>query len=253
MINLKKLLTESMTTYVKDVDYDRHDNLMDLSFKLQRRAYMVLEKLPEDQQEYFRRNRPPELLTIDGDSDMDSNTGVLNLYFVGYTSKTLKEILKSVSSELKRLDIKTGRVKMEDSRSIRGKVIRIPIISNENKYHGPPVVNFSNRNAYHIFHEILQYDADDEYNSSFSFKADDLKSRIEAILQHDPDWIRDNQIKSGDMSDSNPHNAIIKQIAGNATIIDMGLDSDDIKQRLMALLNLANWAIKNGKSDLYVT
>jgi hypothetical protein len=43
-------------------------------------------------------------------------------------------------------------------------------------------------NAYHIFHNILQYEGKDE----FSMKADDLMERITTVLRYDPEWIEKN-------------------------------------------------------------
>jgi len=262
-IVIVKNLNESMTLYVKDVDYQRFDSIMDLSFHLQRIAYKVLESLPEDQINYFRKNRPMELLTVDGQSDIDSSTGVLNLYYSGYTNLTLKKILKEIVNELKKLKIQFGKLKMEDSGIYKHKVVRIPIIKNENKYTGAPEVNLSNRNAFHIYKNILQFEPDDDTNSSFTFTAEELKERVESVLKYDPEWISKNKISKHDSSipDSeqddksnfeNPHDDIIKKISGGARVIDMGLDEESIRKRLYSILEVANWAIKHNKKQLYV-
>ena len=264
MIKLKKLLKESMTLYVDSADYKRYDNLIDLSGHLETLAYRELGKLPKDQQDYYSRNRPSDLLTIDGTSDIYSPTGVLNLYYSGYTTATLKKILKVVLDELKKLNIGTGKIKMEDSKAFAYKVIRLPIVKNDNKYNGAPEVNMSNRNAYHIFHNILQFEPDDEYNASFHFTATELKDAVESILKHDPDWIKSNQIhktdsawpdaeKGDDVNPENPHDDILKGLGGSgARIVNMGLNDEEIKSRLYRCLDLANWAIKHNKKELYV-
>jgi len=252
-----------MTLYVKDTNYQRFDNLMDLSFHLQRIAYKILESLPEDQINYFRKNRPTELLVVDGQSNIDSSVGTLNLYYSGYTNSTLKKMLREILAELKKLNIEHGKLKLEDSNSYKYKVVRIPIVKNEHKYTGAPEVNFSNRNAYHIYKNILQFEPDDDTNSGFSFTADELKRRVESVLKYDPDWISKHTISKHDSSIpdveqdtqkdfENPHDEFSKKIAGNARIINMGLSESDIKQRLYSILDVANWAIKNNKKELYV-
>ena len=261
----KLLINESMTLYIKDTDYTKHDTLWDLSVHLQRLAYNILEKLPEDQKLYFQKNRPNELLTIDGLDDMDAKSGTLNLYYSGYTMKTLKDILKVVLSELKELNVSYGKLKMEQSKMFKYKVVRIPIINISHQYTGAPELNMSNRNAYHIFKNILQFESDDDNGSSFSFDAHDLKQRVEIILKHDPNWIEKHQIQKTDsdwpdaekgdpQNFENPHDLITKDIAdklGNARTISMGLSSEEIKQRLIKILEIADWAIKHNKTHLY--
>ena len=260
---IAETLNESMTLYIKDTDYQRLDNLMDLSFHLQRIAYKVLESLPEDQINYYKKNRPMELLTVDGQSDIHDSVGVLNLYYSGYTNLTLKKILKEIIKELKKLNIQFGKLKIEDSKTYKYKVVRIPITKNQNKYTGAPDVNLSNRNAFHIFKNILQFEPDDDTNSSFSFTAQELKDRIESILKHDPDWISKHKISKHDSSIpdaeqdtnvdfENPHDDFIKNIFGGARVINMGLSEEDIKSRLYSILDVANWAIKHNKKDMYV-
>ena len=261
------LLAEGMSLYVKDADYTKFDTLWDLSLHLQRLAYGILDKLPSDQQAYFSKNRPSELLTIDGVDDMDSKSGTLNLYYSGYTMNTLKAILKVVLEELKKLNIPHGRLKMEQSRAYQYKVIRIPILNITQEYKGAPELNMSNRNAYHVFKNILQYEPTDESGSLFEFDAHDLKQRIEIILKHDPEWIQKHQINKTD-SDwpeaeretpqdfENPHDIINQDIAdqlGGARIINMGLNSEEIKNRLYKIWEIADWAIKHGKTKLYAT
>ena len=258
----KQSLHEGMNVYVKDTDTNRFDTLYSLAWHLQGLSYRIIDSLPADQQAYFQKNRPAELLTIDGTESMDSPTGVLNLYVSGYTTQTLRKILYTVMRECKRLKIKVGKLKQEQSRMYNYQVIRIPILQNDQQsYKGPPEIHLSNRNAYHIFHEILQYDATDEYNAMFEFDAKDLKERIEAILKHDPEWIKNNIIygydsnmpkdEYDDVQHDNPHDKYIGSAFSGAHIISAGLDEFDIIQRLMQILEIANWAIKHNKTKLY--
>lgn len=269
MIKLKNILfgiNESMSVHIKDADYTKYDTLWDLSSHLQRIAYAILEKLPPDQKQYFQRNRPAELLTIDGLDDMDSKTGILNLYYSGYTQNTLETILKEVKDELKKLNIKHGEFKLEQSNMYKYKVIRIPILGIDNKYEGAPTLNMSNRNAFHIFKNVLQFEPDDDHGASFSVDANELKQRVESILKHDPIWVDTNQIDKKDsdwpsaergdpQNFDNPHDVDLDDTdnARGARMIGMGLDSSQIKERLYELLKISEWAIKHGKTELYVS
>lgn len=257
------VLSESMNLYVKGTDYTRYNNLWDLSVYLQRIAYKIIENLSHDQQQYFEKNRPTDLLTIDG-LNMDAKAGVLNLYYSGYTKDTLDKILIAIKNELKKLNIKYGEFKQEQSKMYRYEVIRIPILNIEHEYTSAPELNLTNRNAYHIFKNILQFEPDDKIDSSFSFDAHELKQRVEIILKHDPEWIDSHQINKQDsdwpeaergepQNYENPHDDIADKIFGNngARIINIGLSSEDIKHRLYRIWEIADWAIKHGKKEIY--
>jgi hypothetical protein len=262
----KLLMSESMTLYIKNEDYTRYDTMWELSVYLQRFAYQILETLPQDQKNYFQRNRPAEFLTIDGNTDMNAKSGILNLYYSGYTKETLDKILKIVEHELNKLHIQYEQFKIEKSKMFKCDVIRIPILNIPHEYSGAPELNMSNRNAYHIFKNILQFDPDDEAASAFTFDAHELKQRIETILKHDPEWIKNNQINKNDsdwpedergepQNFENPHDDIANKIfgGGSARIIQMGLSDEDIRQRLYKILEITNWAIEHGKNYMYAT
>lgn len=268
-IKLSKLiLKEGMSVMVAGAENasKRFDNILDISTHLESIAYRIISNLPEDQQTYFSKNRPFDLLTIDGSSDMDSPTGILNLYYSGYTKSTLLKILKAVLKELKRLNIEYKKPYIEQSRMAKYQVVRIPVIKNNSTYSGPPNLHFSNRNAYHIFHNILGFDAVDEYDSGFEMTAEELKSATEAILKHDPEWINLHRIPTqnsehpkderDDVPDfKNPHEFDVGDTSNGrrgTKAINMGLESEDIKQRLELLWTLADWAIKHGHTKIYV-
>ncbi len=92
-----------------------------------------------------------------------------------------------------------------------------------------------------------------------------MKDSIEGILHHDPDWMKSNQIDPYDSHDKSTHNsnnplAIPSDPADDwkdeepkgPRMIAGGLDADDIKRRLLELLELAEWAIKHGKEKMSV-
>ena len=72
------------------------------------------------------------------------------------------------------------------------------------------------------------------------------------IQKTDSDWP---DAEKGDPQNfENPHDLITKDIAdklGNARTISMGLSSEEIKQRLIKIWEIADWAIKHNKIHLY--
>lgn len=166
------------------------------------------------------------------------------------------------------MGMKFSKPVREKSEMYRSEVIRIPIIENRNKYIGAPELNLSNRNAYHIFHDILQYEGE----HSFSMSPEDLKERIEATF-HDRSWIskhvihrketdikpssEDDEWKTDDASsdEENPHDKISSKIGamlGGGKSIDMGLDESQIIERLERIYEIAKWAIQHGHPKITV-
>lgn len=250
------LLNEGMTIDV--AGSNDHQNIRDiyaLSARLEILCYKILESLPQDQQNYYSKNRPRELVTPDGNTDGNESKGIINLYYSGYTRDTLKKMLRTIMQELKKLNVKHGKFKVEKSGMFKYQVVRIPILDIGHIYNGPPEIHFSNRNAIHILKNILQFEPDDSTESGFSFSAKELKERIEAILSGDPDWVKDNIIHPHDSSMPDKEQDLNKDhIPNNNTkgprMISFGLDDSEIKERLHRLLELANWAIKHGKDDI---
>ena len=272
----EQLITESMYVYVDGVNYKRLDNLLDLSHHLLDIAVTpVAGSMPTDQMEYFRKNGVSyyETITPDGNG-YDKPTGIINFYISGFMTLTLQKILKNIFAELRRLDIKWGNIKKEQSNMYKSQVIRIPIVKNNQTYSGPPELNLSNRNAYQIFHHILQYEGEND----FSMEAQELKDRIES-LSGDKGWVGKHTIDKTDThakqpelpgdewkhaDDSppdtkdqnyNPHANIINKIGDEmgARIISMGLSEEDILERLNHLWQIADWAIKHGYKNIHVS
>ena len=126
-------------------------------------------------------------------------------------------------------------------------------MQNNASYDGPPEIHYSNRNAYHIFKNILGFEPDDAGGNGFLISAKELKEKIELIVKHDPDWIKHNQIHPNSNPDDNPHNAIFKQFSDmGMKIVPGSLEEEGIRQRLSDLLKLATWAIKHGKNEIMV-
>ena len=280
--NISKILKESMDVYIKGYNYSRKLNkLEDLTNHLLDKALLPgLKSLPADQLTYFQKNKIGtvyDMLTPDGDywQGPSGGVGTINFYTAGLTTKTIRKVLLDILRECKKLNIKVDKLKIEDSKMFKkSQVIRISIIKNKNEYSGPPELNMSNINGYHMFKQILQFEPDDNYGSSFSMKTQDLIDRINAI-NGDKDWVSQNIRKptdsKNDQSDTpesgedwkqetepedsdNPHDAIIKQLGqGGARMIGGGLNSDAIHERLSKIMEIALWAKKHGFEEMYIS
>jgi len=252
--------------------------LMDLSFMLEKECYKILGDLPEDQIEYFRKNRPAELLVPDGNADIDAPTGILNLYYSGYTKGTLNLFLEKIKKVLAEKKIKLGEVKVENSGAYKYQVIRLPIVENNSQFEGQPEVNMSNRNAYHIFKNVLGFEPEDSTGSSFLMTVVELEAAVNNVLKNDPNWVKDNEIKPNVTDDSNPHDQLAKDISAQlsgtgdeddetsawssdeystdspkgAKFYSGGLDSEQMHRRLEGIIEIIEWAKKHGFEKISV-
>jgi len=281
-----KMLSESMNVYIDGASYKhRLDSVHDLTYYLCDTVLSpILRNLPKDQLDYFNKNKVGttyDILTTDGSywEKGEGNTGIINFYIAGFTSKTIKQVLLGIFNELKKLNITLGKFKREKSRMLNSEVIRVIITDNKTKYNGPPELNMSNRNAYHMFKEVLQFDPIDNGNV-FRMSAQELKDRILSI-QSDKDWVKQNQIQRKefkpkpkpeegdewkqtdepepenpfDKSD-NPHDQMAGNIGnqlGGTHMISMGLNDEDINVRLVEIFRVAEWALNNGYKDITVS
>lgn len=277
----ESIIVETVDVFIPTAkeDYSRLDSLHHLCYYLLDKVFKpVTDKMPTDQINYFHKNGIGyyETLVPDGTFYSDpqhgghGNTGVINFYTSGFTSQTLVQILKNLFSEFRKLGIKWGKIKQDKSKMYKDQnVIRIPIIQWKTKqYQGPPELNMSNRNAHHIFKEVLQYE---KYDNGISLDASELKKRI-LTLEHDLGWIKGHEIPNSitktepsepgeewkndeESDDENPHDKIVNQIGsqmGGAIMYNMGLSEENIKERLDAILNICDWAIKNGHKHISV-
>jgi hypothetical protein len=157
-------------------------------------------------------------------------------------------IVPGIFNSLRRWNIKWKNPKIEQSKVYKSQVLRIPVIFNPNKDTNLPELNLSNINAYQVFHNVLQYEGENDFHMT----AKDLIERIE-VLAHDEGWIGKNVIKPMDSdwpkaerddqdTEENPHLGIVNQIGdklGGARMIMNGLDEDDIKFRLREIWKVA--------------
>lgn len=255
----------------------RLDNLNDMSwYLLDTCVKPVFNTLPPDQLDYFKRNSVPyhDMITPDGGyyTQGEGPTGTINFYISGFTSQALLKILRSIFTELRKLKIKWGHVRKEQSGVYKSQVIRIPIVKNMNTYEGPPEPHLSNINAYHIFHTILQYEGEHE----FTMDAEELVQRIESLV-HDKGWVKKHVRLSKvikpeppsdegdewkkeeppppeDNDEENPHDKISNQLVGQlgGTHYMGGMDEEGIWDRLYSAYEVAKWAVEHGYKRIYV-
>ena len=270
----KTSINESMTVMVKDGNYS--DDLSQLTGVCNKLMSGVLspflQKLPQDQQNYFRKNGVGfyETIVPDG-SYFDPHPhgpggyggiGIINVYLSGFTSDSMREITRQIFDNLRKWNIKWKTPKIDQSGMYKiSKVLRIPVVNNPNKSEVAPEMQLSNINSYQIFHNLLQFEG--EHN--FSMTAKELIERIVTVLKHDPEWIKQNVIRPSDSNwpkaerddqeIDNPHIDIMKKFGdemSGARMISGGLDEDRIIERLHQLITLARWAIQHGYSEIDV-
>jgi hypothetical protein len=266
-------LTEGMDVGVADFKSGRRlDNLNDIAWYLLDTCIKpVFNALPPDQLEYFKKNGVPyhDMITPDGGyyTQGEGPTGTINFYISGFTSQALQKILRSIFAELRKLKIKWGHVRKESSGVYKSQVIRFPIVRNMNTYEGPPEMHMSNVNAYHIFHNLLQYEGE----HGFTMDAEELIQRIDSLM-HDKKWVaknvrpttvvkpepppdegdewkREEEPPAADDDDEeNPHDKVGKQLMGKlgGTHYMMGMDEEGIWDRLHSIYKIAQLAVQHG-------
>ena len=276
---VREVLIEGMDVFVGGFNYTRKLNDLDgiANHLLDIVLSPLMKNLPEDQLAYFKKNGVPFYDTITPDGSYyqqggGGSTGIINVYISGFTTTILQKLLKGIFSELRKMGVKWGTIKKENSGVYKSQVIRIPVVKNMNDPDDrPPEIHLSNANAYHIFHNVLQYDGE----NGFSINAEELKQRIES-LNHDKGWVDKLQRpttthkfkppESGEewkeepedeipSDEENPHDALVNQIGKGlgGTVISMGLSSDDIWTRLQVIYKIATWAIDHGFSKIEVS
>ena len=270
----KNVIVESMNMVVSGANYKRTDRLDELVNYLQDTVVSpVLRGMTDPAQiDFFHKNSVGfyNLLSADGSYyEMQSGNpalGIINFYPAGIPADMARRVMMGMLKQLKKLGVQWGQLKREKSGAYKvSDVIRIPITVNNSKgYEGPEELNFTNVNAYQIFHNLLQFDGE----HSFEMDAKELMERIETVLKHDRSWIDKNVIKRTD-SDwpeaerdteepiENPHLDIMGKIgnqlgAGGARVVGMGLDSEGIEFRLQLIWKVAKWAVDHGHNKIYV-
>lgn len=254
IIQESQLLTEGMNVVVVGAPQERFDTLDGITYHLTNKCLKpIADNWPPDQLRYFMKNGVGwyDVIVPDGTyyGSQKPNVGIINVYVSGFTRQVQQQLFINIFKELKRLNIKWGKIKKEQSQMFKSEVVRIPIVINNNIYGGPPEIHLSNRNAQIIFRDILQFDG--EYH--FDMTAKELKDAIDS-LEHDQHWIDahniDTTMDKGEPEVGDEWKGDAPE--GGVTMINMGLNSEDIWGRLRIIRKVAIWAIENGFDKIVV-
>jgi hypothetical protein len=195
-------------------------------------------QLTDFEKAYWKKNKVPEFITMDG-FDVDAETGTINIYLVGLPERTYSVIYDYLIKLLTKEGFKFEATEnLEDSKMFKSKVMRIKVLDNpyanqiEDK---PPELNMANENAKLIFEKVLKYNLSDSFLEIPVF---DIVNRInkiteEKIEENERPWSRN-------------------WGPGKVEMISGGLYSEDIKERLNRIKQIAQWALDHGYKRIYV-
>ena len=158
--------------------------------------------------------------------------GTINWYPPeGVPEEAQGQIINDVAQHIQQTGLaEVINVRKEISGSTEGTVHRIDIEVNESE-EGGPEIQMSNSNAHEMFENVLGiYDTSD-------INARDLLIRIDT-------YINEIDINAGIREPRDERGE------GGARIIDPGMDTDYITQRLEQIRAMAEWAIDNGYTTL---
>ena len=246
MMNFKEwfnLFAESMDVMVSDYTYpEKIGTLGDISHYLERRLYPLIEKFSSEEMDNWKKNRPMELVTSDGDSDYFGESGTLNFYTNGIPEEKIDNFIAAIKYNLDESKIKYGSFKKEShlpSSEFSGtRVVRIPILQSLKKHEDqPPELNLANANAYLIFSDLLGYKGQDGF---YSVPARDVIVRIDSYL------------KKIDIQRVAREPSVEKGEKG-ATLIDAGYSEEQIERKLDQIRKIAKWAIDHDYENLHVS
>lgn len=245
---LKKLA--SMDLVVRDYQYPQGLNtILEICFYLMPLIGKVIyDEIGEKGLKEFRDKNTSEFIAPDGTGVFDE-TGIINFYVNGLSQNLFMKLIPLIRDRLEDVDITTGSPSIEnfgqkkqellrrdpeqkdqindyykniDDDKIR--VVRFPITENINKYKSknePPTVNMSSSNAGIISEKILQIPIDD------GFSALDLKNRLDGI------------ISNIDRLSNSPASRYGYEQEWN-------LDFYYVRQKLIEIRAVAEWAVANG-------
>lgn len=240
-------LRESMNVYIKDYNQsgDIHE-LDDLTNILQKKVvYPLMEKIPEEQQQIIRKSGSFEVVVPDGVYYSDG-TPIVSVYVGGWPQELITKLLNGLKYYMDELKIKYSPFKLERSGMYSrnqapgggAPVYRFEVLSLRTTKDAASQLNLTNTNARVIFHDLLGFPEDNE-GGFFNISPQDLLIKIENLER--------------DQLDLHARDPYQTQIKGGAKAFHGGLDIEQIKQRLEIIKKIAQYAIKNGYMEIYVT
>ncbi len=227
-------INETMNVMVKDANYEEAvQDLNDLSFYLSGKIINpLISKANEEQKEFFKKNRHPEIIAVDG-TDWDKTSGVLNVYLQSIHSDLRETLKKYLKYYLQELDVKfdpnfvQNKSNMHGSDTFRIKIFDLPNRNNNR----PPEVNMSNANAAYIFRNILGF-RDFDWGFTVSVRELLLKINMYPNFKAKQDATEPTR---------------------NGNFVDFGISEKYILDKLNQIKQLTSWAIKNDYDFIEVT
>jgi hypothetical protein len=223
----QKLYLEGISFTVADSESEV-DTLGDLTNKLSQQFWKFLK-----QNGMTDENTPSELhgydsvIAVDGESDYFGKEGIINVYTHHIPEELQQKTLKMIAYYIDEFNAELlSKPWVETSGMRRTDVWRFRVKVNEVK-NNPPELSWNNANARAILVNVLNYP--DEIMEEYPrLSARELLMKIEQI--EDNDW----QIGKGERKEEQDGN-----------MYQFGLSVEQIKERLMQLKALCEWAVKN--------
>ena len=263
MLNFEKyFLNESMNLQVVDHSYDNYpddvlsvihgpvwnainksewwrNKKLDAALKAAEEADNEgeIEKVKELLARWYEQRRKwlnPHIIGPDG-YDFDKKQGIINFYpdmsYIGKQDDYIEQFLGLIRQSIERFDIPTHVTGPEQSGDRDSRVYRIHIDIPDRVKDDPPEVQMSQRNAYEVFHNVLDVKTEEPVD------ARDLVFRIDAI-------INDIDVRAGVVE---PQSG---KTEGGAQFYDQGIDEDYIRNRVIQVRAVAQWALDNDYSKV---
>jgi hypothetical protein len=244
----KKIIKESITATVaglKDDHRTSNTTLLEIKYHTLNKAIQY-QNWSEFEREYFQQNRSTEMFTPDGSSSGFDPTGVINFYTSGLLPDVKLRILDNIEKSLSSKGFKFFISDPEKSGLSGKEVYRIKI--NHNPFasidiDAAPEVKFSNTNMISVLNALGLDDIAEEYGGLVD--VDELLLLIRNVSGKSMEQQSRPRYHSDMEKFKNPG-----QEQRGATIIDQGLSSSDIQERINMLYDLAVWAKKHNYKTL---
>ena len=239
-----------VSRYTRD---DTCDNLLNMTARL---TYLLFTKwMDKRDNAYFKEffSIPSnEIIAPDGEG-YDKPAGTINFYTEAIQKEKVKLFTDHIVSFLRGYGMQVNPPTSDMSRMYKSPVVRIPITENakglrvQQKLEDiPPEANLANGNAYFIFRDVLQIP---DFEEGFVVKAQDLKTRIEYF---------ENETKLQEGEYAGQNGVIMDMTAFSDPDILSGkkamstYDEQRVRERLMQIKQIADWAINHGYEELVI-
>lgn len=254
------------------IDGYKNDNasfrdILSISYVLSN--YLFTKLMNKNDVNYYREHRMGgvEAVTNDGE-DYDKQVGVINFYTDGIVPNKIDFFVNEMVKYLQSNGCRVGGVRKERSRMYESDVVRIPILENERGVKWvtedkAPEINLANLNAFFLFNKVLGYNKD-LWSDSY-FDIGELSKRVRYYLG-------DKKLPEGDYA-GQPYISVdkgldifngkvegeewkgddVKFLAGYSGSEGVSnYDEGRVREKLMEIGELCDWAAERGYKSLYM-